>query len=113
MNRQRDVFLTAVSAITLSLLAIAPLVTNEAMAISLGSPANLDASGAADSTNILTSSGTNVYAAWQSTSTPSDIFFKASTNSGSSWGSTINLSSDTGSSSSPQIAASGSNVYAV
>ncbi len=58
--------------------------------------------------------GTNVYVVWQtSTSAPTDIFFKASTNNGATFGTVINLSSSSHSTSAldPQIAAVGTFVY--
>ncbi len=57
--------------------------------------------------------GSNVYVVWQDNSTGNDeIFFRTSSNNGASFGATINLSNDSKDSTIPQIAASGSNVYA-
>ncbi len=65
----------------------------------------------------IAASGSNVYVAWQNIPSPGpatqppDIFFKAITNNGSTLGATQNLSANSGGSDTPQIAASGSNVY--
>lgn len=65
----------------------------------------------------IAASGTNVYVAWSNVvsgpSTPTDIFFVASTNNGGSFTATpVNLSNDKVSNQ-PAIAAAGSNVYVV
>src|SRR5207237_251256 len=58
--------------------------------------------------------GSNVYIVWQD-KTPGDfdIFFRVSTNNGSTFASTKNLSNNDGESSIPQIISSGGNVYVV
>jgi len=59
-------------------------------------------------------SGNNVYVVWRDdTSGNSDVLFKRSTDGGKTFGSTKNLSNNAGESRSPQIAASGNNVYVV
>jgi hypothetical protein len=58
----------------------------------------------------ITSTGSNVYVAWQD-GTPSDIWFKASNNDGVGFGSGTNLSKTAKDSQSAQIDAEGSNVY--
>src|SRR5689334_21958926 len=68
-------------------------------------------------------SGSNVYLVWMSSGNNynnkigtgnSNIFFRSSTDNGTTFGNAINLSNDNnGTSSSPQIAVSGSNVYVV
>lgn len=60
----------------------------------------------------IAASDTNVYAAWQD-NTPgnSEIFFAASSDSGTSFTSPVNLSNTSQDSIAPQIAVSGSNVY--
>jgi hypothetical protein len=64
---------------------------------------------------LVATSGNNVYVIWQDVVTDknSDIYFKASKNSGASFGNTINLSHDVGFSGSPQVAVYGNNVYVV
>jgi hypothetical protein len=59
-------------------------------------------------------SGSNVYVVWQD-ATPgnSEIFFRASYDKGANFEDVINLSNNAGSSSNPQLAVSGSNVYLV
>ena len=58
--------------------------------------------------------GSNVYIVWQD-NTPGnyDIFFKSSTDNGTTFGKTVNLSNNTGFSGYPRLAAYGSNVYIV
>ena len=60
----------------------------------------------------IAASGNNVYVTWEDT-TPGnrDIFFAVSNNNGVSFGTPINISNSPGSSTDPQIAASGNNVY--
>jgi hypothetical protein len=59
-------------------------------------------------------SGSTVYVVWVDNTLPhTEIFFKKSTNGGSTFGSTINLSNSPGDSFDPQIAISGSTVYVV
>ncbi len=81
--------------------------------VSFGTPINLSNNGASILPQIA-ASGSDIYVIWNN-STPEnkDIFFTASTNSGVSFTTPINLSNDSGNSVSPQIAASGSNVYLV
>jgi len=63
---------------------------------------------------IIAKAGNNVYVVWTADGNGSrDVFFKRSTDSGASFGGTINLSNDANSSSEPQIAADGNNVYVV
>ena len=62
----------------------------------------------------IATSGNNVYVVWQGSATGNgDIYFRASRNSGMTFGNTINLSHDIGTSSSPQIAADRNNVYVI
>jgi hypothetical protein len=60
-------------------------------------------------------SGSNVYAGWSEETSPLvfDIFFRRSTNEGSTFGPIMNLSNNAGNSEEAQIAASGTNVYLV
>jgi hypothetical protein len=56
--------------------------------------------------------GTNVFVVWpDNTPRNNDIFFRASTDNGSTFGSTINLSNNSKSSLGSQVAAQGTNVY--
>jgi len=58
--------------------------------------------------------GNNVYVVWsEGTDADFDVYFKRSTDNGASFGSTINLSNDDSSSTRPEIAVAGDNVYAV
>jgi len=75
-----------------------------------------DASSSAEPQILVT--GNKVYAAWEDDSSPSEISFRASTDSGASLlgnpsGSGTNLSSTAGASTNPKISASGANVYVV
>jgi len=59
-------------------------------------------------------SGNNVYVVWEDyAGEKREILLRISNDNGNTFGSMINLSSDTGPSNTPQIAASGSNVYVV
>ena len=59
-------------------------------------------------------SGSNVYVVWRDNNPGNwDVFFRASTDGGATWGEKNNLSDDSGSSDNPQIAVVGSNVYIV
>src|SRR5919206_589481 len=64
---------------------------------------------------IATSGKSNVYVVWSDTTTGNgDIYFKSSTDNGTTFSKTKKLSNDTGSSTDPRIAVSGkSNVYMV
>ena len=67
-----------------------------------------------DSSELSAASGSNRFVVWlDGTPGNSDIFFRRSTDNGATWKSIINLSKNPGSSISPQIAVSGSNVYVV
>jgi hypothetical protein len=60
----------------------------------------------------ITSSGNNVYVVWKDQLTGSgDIYLKASTNHGNSFGTFINLSDNSGVSNNPKIVSSGSDVF--
>ena len=62
----------------------------------------------------IAASGSNVYVVWQEQSaTNIEIFFRASNNSGQTFGPIINISNDTADSQLPQIATVGNNVYIV
>lgn len=62
----------------------------------------------------ITVSGSNVYVTWTDwTPGASDILFRGSADNGATWQPSVNLSSNPTSSSSPQIAVSGSNVHVV
>ena len=80
--------------------------------VSFGTPINLSNNTGSSFIAQIAAVGNNVYVAWED-NTPGnrDIFFAASNNNGTSFGTPINLSNNTGGSSNPQIAASGSNVY--
>ena len=79
---------------------------------SFGTPINLSNNTGFSFIPQIAAVGNNVYVTWEDT-TPGnrDIFFAASNNNGTSFGTPINLSNNTGSSSQPQIAAVGNNVY--
>jgi glutaredoxin len=63
---------------------------------------------------LVTATGNDVYVIWQDVAVGnSDIYFKASKNSGASFGNTINLSHDVGFSGSPQISTSGNDAHVV
>src|SRR5215211_6069824 len=56
--------------------------------------------------------GTNVYVVWRDNSSGNnDIYFKRSSDNGNSFSTTDNLSNNTGSSTDPQITATGNNVF--
>jgi hypothetical protein len=58
--------------------------------------------------------GNNVYVVWaEGVGGDFDVYFKRSTNGGASFGSTINLSNDDNSSTRPEIAVAGGNVYVI
>ena len=79
---------------------------------SFGSPINLSNSTGGSSNPQIAISGNNVYVTWiDNTPGNNDIFVAASNNNGASFGNPINLSNNAGSSTSPQIATSGNNVY--
>ncbi len=70
----------------------------------------------------ISAAGNNVYIAWEDNlvnpanenegdETPSDIFYRRSTNNGATWKGIINLSNNANDSIYPEIAASGSNVF--
>jgi hypothetical protein len=81
--------------------------------VTFGSTINLSDNSGASTIPQLDASSTKVSVVWldNTISTSSDIFFKASENSGASFGGLKELSTNTGTSASPQIAASGNNVY--
>jgi Neuraminidase (sialidase) len=63
-------------------------------------------------------SGSSVYVAWQDhddepSSANSEVYFRRSADNGATWKSIVDLSNNDGESGSPQIAASGSNLYIV
>jgi hypothetical protein len=59
----------------------------------------------------IVASGNNVYVVYQSNTYPEEIFFRKSTDEGTSFDKIIKINNDNGSVSDPQIAASGNNVY--
>ena len=81
---------------------------------SFGTPINLSNNVGGSGGPQIAASGNNVYVTWvDSTPGNPDIFFAVSNNNGTSFGTPINLSNNAGSSTNPQIAASGNNVYVV
>ena len=79
-----------------------------------GSIENLSNNPGNSTSPIITVSQSAVYIIWTDQSTGNgDIYFKRSIDNGTTFGSVNNLSNNTGSSSSPQIAASGSNLYTI
>jgi len=71
-------------------------------------------SNASSSEPQIASDGNNVYVVWRDETTgKGDIYFRKSANFGKSFGQTIQLSKGNGSSSEPQIASDGNNVYVV
>src|SRR5206468_3305261 len=79
---------------------------------SFGNTINLSHDAGFSGSPQVAANGNNVYVMWEDNSTRnSDIYFKASKNSGASFGNRINLSHDAGFSGSPQVAANGNNVY--
>ena len=81
---------------------------------SFGTPINLSNNTGVSQLPQIATSDSNVYVTWQDelpAGSNSDIFFAVSNNNGTSFGTPINLSNNSGFSSSPQIAASGRNVY--
>ncbi len=81
----------------------------------LGTPAfkvSNRATNGASSNPEVAAAGSNVYVVWQDNSTGNaEVWFRASINSGGSFGSPVNLSGETRDSTEPQIAVSGTNVY--
>jgi len=79
---------------------------------SFGTPINLS-NNVGDSNNPqIAATGNSVYVTWQDrTPGRDDIFFAVSNNNGQTFSTTLNLSNNVGSSSNPQIAATGNNVY--
>ncbi|MGH9921324.1 MAG: tandem-95 repeat protein, partial [Nitrososphaerales archaeon] len=79
---------------------------------SFGSITNLSSNSGSSNSPDIAAAGSNAYVAWRDNSTGNfDILFKASGDSGASFGGEINLSSNSGSSQTPQVAAAGSNAY--
>jgi hypothetical protein len=79
-------------------------------------PFNLSNDGGISVNPQIEASGNNVYVVWEEDPVgpdPKDIFFRASTDSGSTFGSSINLSRNTGASLLPKVAAFDKNVYVV
>lgn len=77
---------------------------------------NLSSNPGDSSDPSITTSGANVYVIWtqgSSTGSSYDIFFRRSTDNGSTWKSRINLSNDAEFSMHPRIVASGSNLHSV
>ena len=84
--------------------------------VSFDTPINLSNNTSPSSTPQIAASGNNVYVTWADgitigPSSNAEIFFRASTNNGTSFAPFINLSNNSGNSQLPQIAAIGSNVY--
>ncbi len=84
--------------------------------LTFGNTLNLSNDPTASTAPRIAAAGSNIYAVWlnnNSLGNP-EIFFRASTNNGTSFGPVIKLSNtDTGASSNPQIVAVGNNVYVV
>ena len=82
--------------------------------VSFASQENLSNNTGSSFSPLVTTTGNDVYVIWQDdTVDNSDIYFKASKNSGASFGNTINLSHDAGFSGSPQISTSGNDAHVV
>ncbi len=80
--------------------------------MSFGSPINLSNNAADSAGPQIATSGNNVYVTWQDRTTGDrDIYFRASTDNGTSFGSLIPISNNPGFSVLAQIATSGNNVY--
>ena len=79
---------------------------------SFGTPINLSNNAGNSFNPQIATSGNNVYVTWQD-NTPGnfDIFFAVSNNNGQTFITRINFSNTLGTSSDPQIASSGNNVY--
>ena len=81
---------------------------------SFGNTINLSHDAGFSGSPQVAANGNNVYVVWEDKSTGnSDIYFKASKNSGASFGNTINLSHDVGFSGSPQVAVYGNDAHVV
>lgn len=83
--------------------------------ISFGSSIDISSGTANSCCDAIATSGSWVYVVWEACvgpcNTNTDIFFRASSNDGKTWGSTINISNNPGISEYPQISALGSDVY--
>ncbi|MGH9878994.1 MAG: Ig-like domain-containing protein, partial [Nitrososphaerales archaeon] len=79
---------------------------------SFGTEINLSSNAGSSQSPQIDASGSKAYVAWRD-DTPGnlDILFKASNDNGTSFGTEINLSSNAGSSQSPDVEASGSDIY--
>ena len=83
------------------------------LGLSFGSKINLSSNTGTSTQPQIVSSGSDVHVIWQDNSAGNqDIFLRSSPDSGSTFCSFVNLASDDGTSSDPEIAASGSSVYA-
>jgi hypothetical protein len=83
---------------------------------SFGSGTNLSNSGGTADNPQIAANATKVYVVWQDTVTgtgTNEILFKASSNSGTTFGSAINVSGTPGESVFPKVALSGNNVFVV
>jgi hypothetical protein len=82
--------------------------------LTFGNAINLSHDAGFSSSPQISAYGNNAYVVWEDNSNGhSDIYFKATKNSGTTFGNAINLSHDAGFSSSPRIATSGNDVYVV
>jgi len=86
--------------------------TNNGATFDPDGPFNLSNTGVTSTTAQIAAVGNNVYVAWQEGAT-ADINFRASIDSGASFGGVTNLSGNAGASTIPQISAVGNNVYVV
>ncbi|KAF6242581.1 hypothetical protein C6988_07865 [Nitrosopumilus sp. b1] len=81
---------------------------------SFGTTINISNNAGASTIPEIAVNGTNVHLVWQDdTDGDNEIFYSVSTNNGTSFSTPTNLSDNTGSSTNPQIVASGSNVYII
>ena len=81
---------------------------------SFGTPVNISNDAGSATIPQIAATGSAVFLTWKDhTPGNDDIFFAASSNSGSSFGTPVNISNDAGISTTPEISVSGTNVYIV
>ena len=104
--------LAVISLIIVSLIVLAPTQHAYAAGVSFGGQINLSNNSGTSQSPQVAISGSNVYVVWTDDSSGNnEILFKASSDSGVTFGSIINLSNNAGSSSAPVISATGTDVY--